>query len=678
MDLSTSPSVYLEVVGTAAIKDECGSFGPMLTNPIITLPPNVLSTYVPPSYSLGSTYTDPNVQNGPEGFVGRAEPLKIADLQCPTFGLGVGTSADGSVHTTVGPPWLPIIIPPPQVFTLDPTWESICTDLASYYVFESFAIFDPPFALAQKSYLVPPSPAAPSPKLKGPPNIPANPTAAYDPPATYLPDLSDASSSPAQSVVPLAGDSPTPQESPANAAQPAAVPFDPAAKPTATADLTSKSSLEPQRGDSAQSASSGFGSFILNALQKSDPQLGGSGNADPTHIIPVPASGTAKVTLGGQILSINPSGVYLSGTSYSPEGPPITFPGGGLFSLVSTSPVREESTPDEDPPTNDQPFIPSVQTIAGHTVVSNTSGVYVAGSSLSPGGSPITASNTVISLSPAGTLVIGSSSLALSLADTQTTYSKTFNVGGTIQAEPSAAVIDGITFTPGGPGIEIKGNSVSLEQGGTLVIGTSRLVLPNAAEPTPTAFNLNGMTVQLASSSAVLIDGTTLTPGAPGISVHGTHVSLQHDRTLDVGPSRIGLSSLAADAAAAAAHETPPPGNAFILDGMTVQPLHSAAAAAVNGVPLTLIPGQPGATIINGSNVNLNEPSGAESDVIGGNRVAVLTGSVVSSVNGTSSATTTISSETFEGGAQGKGRRVPPSRMLGFVAVGVIVVGFWI
>ena len=307
--------------------------------------------------------------------------------------------------------------------------------------------------------------------------------------------------------------------------------------------------------------------------------------------------------------------------------------------------------------------------------------MYVAGSSLSPGGSPITASNTVVSLSPAGTLVIGSSSLALSLADTQTTYSKTFNVVGTIQAEPSAAVIDGITFTPGGPGIEIKGNSVSLEQGGTLVIGTSHLILPNAAEPTPTAFNLNGMTVQLASSSAVLIDGTTLTAGAPGISVHGTHISLQHDRTLDVGPSRIGLSSLAADAAAAAAaHETPPPGNAFILDGMTVQPLHSAAAATVNGVPFTLIPGQPGATIINGSNVNLNEPSGAESDVIGGNRVAVPTGAVVSSANGTSSATTTttISSETFEGGAQGKGQRVPPSRMLGVVAVGVIVVGFWI
>ena len=95
------------------MRDECGKVGPTLTTPIITLPPNVLSTYVPPSYSIGSTYTDPNVDLDPRGFLGDAKPLTIADLQCPTFGLGVGTSADGSVYTTVGPPWLPIIIPPP-------------------------------------------------------------------------------------------------------------------------------------------------------------------------------------------------------------------------------------------------------------------------------------------------------------------------------------------------------------------------------------------------------------------------------------------------------------------------------------------------------------------------------------------------------------------------------------
>lgn len=632
------------MVGTVAIRDECGSFGPILTNPIITLPPNVLSTYVPPYYSVGSTYTDPNVQNGPLGFVGHAEPLNIADLQCPTFGLGIETSADGSVHTTVGPPWLPIIIPPPEVFTLDPMWERICTDLASYYVFESFAIFDPPFALAPESYMVAPSPAASSPKLKGPPHNLANPTAAYDPPATYLPDASDPPSPPAEdSIAPPVDNPPAPQQPPANAAQPAAVPHDPAVKPTTAPDPPSKIPPEPQVGDSTRTGSPGLGSFVFKALGKNDPQPNGSNNADPTHIIPVPRSGIEEVTAGGQVLSINPSGIYLSGTSYSLGGPAITL-SGAVFSLVSTSPAGEAITSNEDPPTDKQPFTPSVQTIAGHNVVSNTSGVYVAGSSLSPGGSAVTASNTVISLSPAGTLVIGSSSIALPLADTQETSPTDFKFDGvTVQAVPSAAVVDGISLTPGGPGTEINGNSIILEQGGTLVVGTSRLVLPIAQETPPSAFNLDGMTVQL-KSSAVLIDGATLTPGGPGVSINGNRASLEQDRTLEIGTSHFALP--------AAAQETPPSG--FNLNGMTVQARQSAVV--VNGVSLT--PGGPGTTI-NGSSVSLE--SGGTLD-IGTGRFVIPTGPV----NGTSFL------QTFEG-AQEKAHRMP--RL--YLVAAVIVFGLW-
>ena len=593
----------------------------------------MLSTYIPPDYSIGSTYTDPNVHDGPDGFVGRAEPLKIADLQCPTFGLGVGTSADGSVYTTVGPPWLPIIIPPPEVFTLDPVWESICTDLASYYVFYSFAIFDPPFALTPASSLVPPSPGASSSKLEGPPHVPANPTEVYDPPATYLPDLSGPSSTPADSVAAPVGNPLPPQGTPDNAAQPAAVPLDPAAKPTTAPDPPSKSPLEPSEGDIAQSGSSGPGSFILNALGKSDPHLTGSVNADPTHIIPVPASGIDEVTLGGQILAISPSGVYLIGTSYSPEGPAITL-SGGVFSLVSTSPVRDATTPDEDPSMKDHPFAPSVQTIAGHNVVSNASGVYVAGSSLLPGGSAITASNTVISLSPARTLVIGSSSIALPLQENSRT---TFVVDGvTVQAEPSAAILDGITLTPGKPGTTINGNGVSLEQSGTLVLGTKRLVLlPTAQTPPSKAFfffNLDGMTVQMASSSAVLVDGTTLTPGSPGTTMNGKHVSLEQDGTLDVGTGRFALAPTAAAAAAAAQETPPPPNNGFNLNGMTVQARPSALG-------VTLTPDPPGKPIINGSSSVRLESSGTDRFVI------------PSVVNGGTSS--------FEKGGQDKASRIP-------------------
>ncbi len=656
------------------------------------------------------------------------------------------------------------------MFTLDPVWESICTDLASYYVFLSFAIYDPPFALVPQSNLIAPSPTT---TAKGPPHTPAKPTVAYDPLMTDLPDLSDPRSSPAESIAPPVGHSLKPQDPPANIAQPAAVPLDPSAKPTTTPDLPSKLLSEPEDGNGDQSGSPGLGSSISSALGKSDPQPNEGGNADPTHIIPVPVSGIEEMTVGGQILSIDPFGVYLSGTSYSPQGPAITLPG-GVFSLVSTAPAQEANIPNEDSPMKNQPFTPSVQTIAGHDVVSNISGVYVAGSSVSPGGSAITASNTVISLSPAGTLVVGSSSIALSLANTQETPPTHFNVDGvavqaepsavvidgatltpggsgsqingkgvslepggtlvvgtsriilptaqettprgfnvdgmTVKAKPSAAVVDGVTLTPGGPGTVINGKTIRLEQGGNLIVGTSRIVLPTAQHSTPSALNLDGMAVQL-ESSAVLIDGTTLTPGSPGVSISGKLVSLEQDRILNIGTSHFALPPAATQQTpandfsvngmviqaqhsaivvngvtltpggpetiidgkhvslerngildigtsrfalpAAAAQETPPP-IAFDLDGLAVQAHQSAVV--VNGITLT--PGGPG-TIINGSSVSL-ESSGTLD--IGAGRFAIPTGSV----NGTSIL------QTFEG-AQGKARRMPGLFGVG----GVIALGVW-
>ena len=550
LDRSTSPSVYLQVVGTAAMKDECGSLGPELSNPIITLQPNVLSTYVPPYYSIGSTYTDPNLND--QYFAGHAEPLTIADLQCPTFGLGIKTSDDGNLYTTVGPPWLPIIIPPPEVFTLDPTWESVCTDLASYYVFMSFAIFDPPFALAPQSYLVAPSPAASSLKLKSPPHVPANPTAAFDAQATNTPDLSDPPISPSDSTAPSLGNFPVPQEPPGNTAQPAAVPLDPSAKPTTVPDPPIKSPPKSQEGDSTQPLSSGHGSFTFGALENSDHQASGSdSSADLTHIIPVPESGIKEVTVGGHILSIGPSGLYLSKTSYSPGGPAITL-SGGVISLVSTLPAEEAAIPYGDPPSNHQPFTPSVHTIAGQEVVTNTSGVYVAGLSLSPGGSAITAFGTVTSLSPAGTLIVGSSSIALSLASTQETPPTHLSLDGVpVKADPSAAVVGGITLSPGAPAVSIKGNVVSLDPAGsTLDIGTSHLPLPlppaAATQTTPppnNAFNINGLTIQQAQHSAVAVNGITLTPGASGTTINGSSVGLEKGGVLDIGTARFVVPS---------------------------------------------------------------------------------------------------------------------------------------
>ena len=113
------------------MRDQCGPLGSTLTNPIITLAPGALSTYVPQDYEIGSTYIDEAAAQV-NLFMGTVKPLNIPDLQCPTFGIGVGTSADGTVHTTVGPPWLPVIVPPQEAFSLDPSWESFCTGFLSF------------------------------------------------------------------------------------------------------------------------------------------------------------------------------------------------------------------------------------------------------------------------------------------------------------------------------------------------------------------------------------------------------------------------------------------------------------------------------------------------------------------------------------------------------------------
>lgn len=114
------------MVGTAAARDQCGPIGSSVVNPIITLAPDQLSTYEPlkQDYTVGSKYYDPQGEQEWE-FRGTVKQLNIQDLECPTFGLGRATSANGEVYTTVGPPWLPIIVPPSQAFSLDPVWQSL-------------------------------------------------------------------------------------------------------------------------------------------------------------------------------------------------------------------------------------------------------------------------------------------------------------------------------------------------------------------------------------------------------------------------------------------------------------------------------------------------------------------------------------------------------------------------
>ena len=327
------------MLGTAGLRDECATVGPILTNPIVTFPSGGLSTWKPPPptdpwdyrFGLGKVWTNDYEWGAGFKTEGVVAPLDVKDLACPTWGLGRSTASNGSVFTTIGPPFLPLLVPNTQIFSLDPTWARFCTavNIDTYANNQSFIIFDPPTALTPKAMLIPTSDNAP--KLTPRPN-PEDPTTMADPPVT-------SSTNPARPVSGLVD----PQRSPTNAedlnkggetTKPSAVqpkfpePVFPSESQRHRADLSSSpigdpnkpseaSKVQPadplestdlvfQQDNNHHSQSQGLGAMIYNALGKSEKEPGkDTGNV---NTITLPNAGVQEVHVDGtQILSVNPS-----------------------------------------------------------------------------------------------------------------------------------------------------------------------------------------------------------------------------------------------------------------------------------------------------------------------------------------------------------------------------------
>ena len=609
------------------MKNQCGPLGSTLTNPFITLAPGAISTYVPQDYQIGSTYI-PEAAEEHDLFMGTVKPLNIPDLQCPSFGIGIGTSADGSVQTTVGPPWLPVIVPPQEAFSLDPSWESFCTGLLSFAPgMISFAIYDPPRALSVASDLVVPPPIIPP--ATTPSNVHANPTATLDPPALGSGRPATPPSSPVNSIAPPP-ENPPGSQSPSNAqigpdtasARPAAVPLDPAAKATARPETSTSipSSSPPQAGIDSQSEASGLGALILGALGKSDPPARGSAN--PVSVLQLPESGIKKVTVGGQVLTVNPTGVVFDGTSYSIRGPAISL-SSNIISLVPASTSEESSGKGYDEIAVPGSGVRGI-TVGGQVISISPSGIVLDGTSYPAGGPAIslpggvvslvpasgkanengyqnipvpgsgvkelTVGNQILSISPSGVFFDGTSysvgGPAISLpgavvsltpsstmeeqpdngddpaTDTKDLTSTIGTIGGhNVVSTPSGLAIDGLSLVPGGNPITISNTVISLSPSDVLVVGSSSVTLPPQSMSEvghllpgahPAGFvvgdstirfadsghtlTVDGLTVQ-SESTGILVDGIALQPGGTGAVVHGSSVKLNQGGTLEIGPS---------------------------------------------------------------------------------------------------------------------------------------------
>ena len=553
-------------MGTAAVQDQCTTVGPKLTNPILTLSPGALTTWRPPPFGVEDDDTlhffVGDVWSPKEAYfellgsvdVQYTAPLDVKDLACPTWGLGTSTAANGTIFTTVGPPWLPLIQPPMDMFSLNPTWAAICTGIYSDDIaMSTLDLFDPPVALTPASMLLPNTLLRPIPK---PAPAPADPTTI--------------------SV----------QASPsANAAKPAPIPHNPSAPPAETSDPRKDS---PQHSPTVASADPAGSASPPNGPadspnNKGDPALGSP--ADPPSD-PKVASVAGDQLAGPMGSSFGASDLPLNNPQNSPTVPkmpavPVTKgadppsqtqgigaiiynafgrlgPDGGIKSAANT------------------PSLPqSIVTIDAQTFTANPTGFKVNDAAITPGGTAHTINGTIISLDQSGVLVVNGSTISLT---TLATASILAVAGQTFTPNPSAFSIASTIISAGGPAVTLGGTTIILQPSGALLIGSSTIQLLTTPQITSSLsdIDINGVSILAGSSSLIVVDGVTLSAGAAGVTISGGKVvSLEAgERTLDIGTGRFAL---------------PTPTEAVANGSITVQAFTGGGQGKKEGLGLSLL-----------------------------------------------------------------------------------------
>ena len=389
---------------------------------------------------------------------------------------------------------------------------------------------------------------------------------------------------------------------------------------------------DPSRGDTPKHDSPGNNEELGQASVPSPTvQQGSSGDADRTHEPGSANTGVASIgdptedsdnsldpqnyaiaigsqkpsrptTVNGQLAEPLNNGISIAGFTVTPNAAPITADGTRIFLGSSALVVGSVSVPIILPPV---PLKPGQATsLNGHIVQPLTEGVSIAGQTLTPGASPITISGTPISLGPSS-LIIGSSSFAVTMPRQSWIPGQVTTINGqVIQPLTNGGIsINGITLTPGASPITISGTPISLGSS-SLIIGSSSFAvsLPRPSWTPGQVTNINGQIIQPLTNGGISIDGTTLTPNAPPITVSGTSISLGSS-ALVIGSSTIPLDS-----------EIPE----HLVTTVAGQAI-TADPTAVEVGSLTLTPGGPG-TSLSGTLVSLD----SDGELIVGTRTIPL------------------------------------------------------
>ena len=168
----------MQVKGTLRVEDGCGGIGSTFTSPFFSFRPEDISTYqlkaqdMKPGYHSKSNVAlfAAQIASGARtrlATIDQLSRLTVADLECPSLGVGASSREVASPWVlpqslTIGPPYLPVVVPPPGLIDLDPEWKRVCTSLQSHGQPDKVGLFDPPRVLIPEERNTPEQAALPA------------------------------------------------------------------------------------------------------------------------------------------------------------------------------------------------------------------------------------------------------------------------------------------------------------------------------------------------------------------------------------------------------------------------------------------------------------------------------------------------------------------------------------
>ena len=246
------------------------------------------------------------------------------------------------------------------------------------------------------------------------------------------------------------------------------------------------------------------------------------GSESPSVTDPVSA-----YTVGGEVLSANPTAISVAGFVVTAGGPGIAIAATSVSLEASGSLIVGPSTlalPAQESITVSIQPLP--YTVGNAIVSGNPMVISLAGSTLAPGDAGVTILGTYVSLESSGSVVIRDSTISLPAAEpTSTASAPVYTINDEIlSANPTAiSIAASSSLIAGSPGVEVGGNLVSLGKPGDLVIGASTV----PATPTAKSYTPAGDNAPNTKTTAVPVSETSIVSDEAELTIGGTLISVQ-------------------------------------------------------------------------------------------------------------------------------------------------------